>query len=225
MRVAVVIPALNEEDSLPGLLAAIAPEARVVVVDNGSTDRTAEVARENGAEVVHQPERGYGNAVLAGMAHLAADPPDVMVVLDADHADDPRLLPMLVEPIRRDVADLVQSERTHLAEPGSLTPVQRFGNRLTTGAILVMTGHRFRDMGPFRAIRWESLQRLEMCDPNYGWNVEMQLKAVRRGLRIQEISLPYRNRTAGVSKVSGSVRGAARASVRIVASVWRYRHG
>lgn len=223
MRVAVVIPALNEAESLPAVLRDLPAVQRVVVVDNGSTDDTAAVARALGAEVVSEPRRGYGRAVQAGIAHLRADPPDVLVILDADHADPPDRLPALLRPIAEDRADLVQSDRTRDAEPGALTFPQRFGNQLATFLIARVSGHAFRDMGPFRAIRWSALESLQMEDPTWGWNVEMQLKAVQSGLRIHEVPLPYRTRKKGQSKISGSLRGAARAGVRILWAVNRYR--
>lgn len=223
MRVYVVIPALDEAESLPGVLQALPPVDRVVVVDNGSKDDTAYVARERGAEVIDAHPRGYGTAVQAGMRHFADDPPHTLVILDADHADMPERLGELVGPIERDEADLVLSDRTTTAEPGALTFVQRFGNRFATELIALQTGHRFADMGPFRAIRWTSLMQLRMEDPTWGWNVEMALKAVKQGLRIVEIPLPYRRREKGESKISGNLRGAAKAGVRILYALAKYR--
>ena len=223
MRIAVVIPALNEADSLPGVLASLPPVWRVVVADNGSTDPTAAVARAGGAEVVHEPRRGYGSAVLAGLRQLVDDPPDIVVVLDADHADDPAQVGVLVAPILAGEADLVLSDRTRMAERDALTRTQRFGNWLATRLMAVASGHRYQDMGPFRAIRWTALQRLSLTDPTWGIFVEMQLKAVRRGLRIREIPLPYRPRRAGRSKISGDLIGSARAGARILWSVRVYR--
>lgn len=223
MRVAVVIPALDEEESLPSVLRDLPAVWKVVVCDNGSRDGTAEVARAHGAEVVHEPRRGYGSAVLAGIRHLSDDPPDVLVILDADHADRADLLPLLVDPIVDGVNDLVIADRSRTAAPGALTPQQRFGNRLATSLIRVVSGHRYADMGPFRAIRWTSLQSLGMEDATWGWNVEMQLKAVRRGLRIREVPMPYGHRTAGRSKISGSLRGTVRAGGRILWAVRYYR--
>ncbi len=194
-----------------------------MVVDNGSGDATARVAREAGAQVLQEPRRGYGRACLRGLAHLAAAPPDAVVFLDADHADDPAGIGKLVAPILAGRADLVIGERTTLGDPGALTPVQRFGNALATTLIAGLTGHRYRDMGPFRALRWEALERLEMSDPTWGWNVEMQLKAVRRGLRVLEVPVPYRPRRAGRSKISGTLVGSARAGARILWAVWAYR--
>ena len=223
MKVAVVIPALNEAGSIAAVLADLPASVRKVVVDNGSTDDTARIAADAGAEVVHEARRGYGAACQAGLRHLASGPPDVVVILDGDHADDPTLLDRLLEPIRDDRADLVLADRSRTADPGALTRVQKYGNRLATLLIRGVTGHRYADMGPFRAIRWSALERLQMRDPTWGWNVEMQIKAVRRGLRVIEIPLPYRARRAGQSKISGDLRGAARASVRIVWAVGRYR--
>jgi glycosyltransferase involved in cell wall biosynthesis len=219
----VVIHALDEAASLPGVLAALPSVWRVVVADNGSRDGTPELARSAGAEVVHEPRRGYGSAVLAGFRHLSADPPDVVVVLDADHADRPELLPRLLAPIAADEADFVLSDRTRDAESGALTPQQRAGTWLATRLMHLVSGHRYRDMAPFRAIRWSSLERLGMEDPTWGWNVEMQLKAVRRGLRICEIPLPYRPRVAGRSKISGTLRGTVIAGGRILWAVRYYR--
>lgn len=222
-RVAVVIPALDEAESLPGVLAALPRGLRVVVVDNGSTDATAEVARAGGAEVVREPRRGYGSAVQAGLRHLAADPPEVVAILDADHADDPARLDALVGPILDGQADLVLADRTRTAEPGALQPAQIAGNWLATRLIRAVTRAAYRDMGPFRALRWSALARLELVDPTWGWNVEMQIKAARRGLRVREVPLPYRRRAAGRSKISGTVRGTLRAGARILWAVHRYR--
>ncbi len=221
--VAVIIPALNEEQSLPRVLLALPPVQRVVVVDNGSTDQTAEVARKAGADVVYEPRRGYGQACLSGISALQNDANvNILVILDADCADDPSRITDLVQPIADNLADLVLSERTLTAESGALLPHQRFGNALAVTLMAWVSGHQYRDMGPFRAIRWQSLQRLEMSDTNFGWNVEMQLKALRSGLRIQEIPLPYYPRV-GTSKISGTVKGSIRAGATILASVWRYR--
>ena len=224
MRTAIVIPALNEEQALPGVLRQIPGWVeRVVVSDNGSTDGTERVAIHHGAEVVQARPKGYGTAILTGMSHLAADPPEILVILDADGADDPQALSRLVSPIVQDQADMVLSDRTVLAEPGALTQTQRLGNALATFLIRRQTGHRYRDMGPFRAIRWSSLHRLQMRDPTWGWNVEMQMKAVQNGLRILEIPLPYAPRSHGQSKISGSLTGAIRAGTRILLAVHTYR--
>jgi glycosyltransferase involved in cell wall biosynthesis len=223
MRVAVVIPALDEAGSLPAVLGDLPAGLRVVVVDNGSTDGTGEVARAHGAEVVWAPRRGYGTAVQAGMNHLRADPPDILVILDADHADPAERVGELCAPIEQDLADLVITDRTRTAEPGSTTWPQRFGNRLATLLISRVVARRYRDMGPFRAVRWQTLEQLRMEDPTWGWNVEMQIKAVKHDLRILELEMPYRARKKGQSKISGSIRGAVRAGFRILWAVNHYR--
>lgn len=222
-RIAVVIPALNEAENLPLVLGHLPAEARAVVVDNGSTDNTAEVARACGALVVHEHQRGYGSAVQAGLAALRSDPPDIVAILDADFADDPSLLRILTNPIAADEADFVLADRSRTAEPGALQPAQLAGNWLATRLMYLASGHRYRDMGPFRALRWTSLEQLGLRDPTWGWNVEMQLRAVQHGLRIREVALPYRRRHAGRSTISGSVRGTLRAGTRILWAVNHYR--
>jgi len=223
MRVDVVIPALNEEAALPLVLGDIPRELvrRVVVADNGSTDRTAEVARAHGAEVVHQPERGYGAACLAALDHLRADPPGVVVFLDGDHADDATQLGLLLAPLLRGEADLVLGSRVGGATRGALTPQQRVGNRVACVALRTLYGARYTDLGPFRAIRWDALEQLNMVDRNYGWTVEMQIKAAQRGLRHVEVPVRYRPRV-GTSKVSGTVRGTLGASYKILLLLGRY---
>ena len=221
-EVAVIIPALNEEESLPLVLDDLPEVGCIYVVDNGSTDRTAEVARAAGAQVIAQPERGYGNACQAGIAAASSAGFTIVVILDADHSFDPAELSRLVQPILLGKADMVLGDRTETAERGALLLQQRVGNRVATMLIHRITGHRYRDMGPFRAIRTHSLIGLEMEDPNYGWNVEMQMKAVRHGLRIQELPVKCRTRQAGQSKISGSVRGSLQAGVKMMRATWRY---
>lgn len=223
VNVAVLIPALNEAGSLRGVIAALPADVRCIVIDNGSTDNTASIAVSAGAEVIAEPRRGYGSAVQAGLRHLAADPPDVVVILDADHADDPQRIQRLLEPIVAGDADLVLADRSLTAEAGALTLPQRFGNRLATALIAGISGRHYRDMGPFRALSWSAVQRLDLVDPTWGWNLEMQLKAAQRGLRVLEIPLPYRKRRAGQSKISGSFTGSVRAGYRILWAVNRYR--
>jgi glycosyltransferase involved in cell wall biosynthesis len=224
----VVIPALNEERSLPSVLADIArpPVRRIVVADNGSTDGTARVAREGGAEVVEASRRGYGSACLAGLDHLRrTGPPDVVVFVDADWSDHPEELPSLIAPILAGEADLVIGSRIlGRREPGALLPQARAGNLVACAMIRLLYGHRFTDLGPFRAIRWEALERLKMSDPNFGWTAEMQVKALRHGLRCVEVPVSYRRRV-GVSKITGTVSGTIRAGYKILWTVLRYSKG
>ncbi len=218
-----LIPALNEAESLPGVLADLRGRGlrRVVVVDNGSTDDTFHVARAHGAVALHCGLRGYGNACLRGIEWLAADPPDTLVFLDADGADDPNDLPALLTPIEAGAADMVIGSRVERAEPGALTPVQRFGNALSTRLLDAFFRVHFTDLGPFRAITWTALARLQMADRDYGWTVEMQAKAARRGLRSVEVPVRYRPRRFGESKVSGNLVGSARAGVKILWTIGR----
>ena len=222
--IAVVIPALNEERALPNVLAEIPRPlvGRVVVADNGSTDRTAELARAAGAEVVSEPQRGYGAACLAALAHLAEQPPEIVVFLDGDYSDHPAELPALVAPITQGRADLVIGSRTRgRRERGALSIQQQVGNAIACRALRQLYGVEYSDLGPFRAIRWEALQGLKMQDRDWGWTVEMQIKAAQRGLRYAEVPVSYRSRI-GVSKISGSLRGAVRAGTKILWVLGRY---
>jgi len=223
----VIIPALDERESLPLVLAALPRERlrEIVVVDNGSTDGTAEVARESGATVVDEPRKGYGQACLTGMATLAKRPipPDVVVFLDADYSDHPDELPHLVEPIAGGRADFVVGSRAlgeH--ERGALLPQARVGNFLASLLIRLLYGLRVTDLGPFRAIRWSTLRALEMKDRNFGWTAEMQVKAARRDIRYLEVPVSYRRRI-GVSKITGTLSGSVRAAWKILYTVVRYR--
>lgn len=220
-RVAVIIPALNEEQSIGRVLDAIPGElhADVVVVDNGSTDRTAEIARQRGARVVGEPERGYGAACLAGMAVLRE--PEAVAFLDADFSDDPALLPELITPILEGRADFVVGSRMlGQREPGALPPHSVFGNWLA-GMILT---HLYRqpttDLGPFRAIRWETLCRLRMADRAFGWTMEMQAKAARLRAHTVEVPVPYRKRI-GRSKITGALWPSVQAGTIILTTAAR----
>ncbi len=222
--IAVVIPALNEERALPSVLAEIPrpPVGRVVVADNGSTDRTAELARAAGAEVVWEPRRGYGAACLAALRHLAEQPPEIVVFLDGDYSDHPAELPELIAPIEQGRADMVIGSRTRgRRERGALSIQQQVGNLIACRALGLLYGVQYTDLGPFRAIRWQALRDLQMEDPDWGWTVEMQIKAARRGLRSMEVPVSYRSRI-GVSKISGNVRGAFRAGTKILWVLGRY---
>ncbi len=228
LAVAVLIPALDEEEALPPVLAALPRAgdgwrlASLVVVDNGSRDRTAERARAAGARVVAEPRRGYGAACLAGLARLTEDPPDVVAFLDGDGSSDPAELPRVLAPIVSDDADLVIGSRVRgEREPASLTAVQEFGNALATRLLRLLGGPRFTDLGPYRAIRWEMLRALGMTDRDFGWTVEMQARALRHGARCVEVPVTSRRRRAGRSKVSGTLRGSAAAGWKIVWTIAR----
>lgn len=232
LEVMVLIPALDEADALPGVLAAIPRTGEgwrvgeVVVADNGSRDGTAEFARRAGAVVVVEPQRGYGAACLAGMAHVRLATPDVLVFLDADHSDDPRELPALLAPLVEGRADLVIGSRVlGTREPGAFTPAQSFGNRLAAFLLRVLWGARATDLGPFRAIRWPALERLRMRDQDYGWTVEMQARALATGLRCLDVPVSYRRRRTGRSKVAGTLRGVVGAGWKILFTIARVRLG
>ncbi len=224
VRIAAVLPALNEEQALAQVLKDLPRSlfTSVIVADNDSTDRTAEVARAGGAQVVSEPRRGYGRACLAALAALPAEI-EIVVFLDADASDDPSEATRLVEPILRGEADLVIGSRARgHAQPGSLFWTQRVGNRLAVGLIRLLFGHRYTDLGPFRAIRRSSLKQLAMSDPNFGWTAEMQIKALKRGLRVEEVPVSYRRRI-GRSKISGTFKGAVLAGLKIAWTILRLR--
>lgn len=222
--VAVVIPALNEERSIGLVLGSIPRDLvrEIVVVDNGSTDRTPEVAREAGAVVLREPQRGYGRACLTGLSYLSARPPKIVCFVDGDYSDHPEELPAVVGPILQGEADLVIGSRTRGgAEQGALLPQARFGNALACFLIDRIYGVRYSDLGPFRAISWEALERIKMQDTNFGWTVEMQVKAARAGLRATEIPVKYRKRV-GVSKITGTLSGTVKAGYKILFTIARY---
>ncbi len=219
--IAVVIPALNEERAIGRVLADLPSFVdRVVVADNGSTDATADVARKLGAIVVPEAERGYGAACLAGLREIGDA--DIVVFMDGDYSDHASEMAMLVGPIAAGEADMVLGSRALGAhEAGSLTPQQRFGNWLATWLIGLIWGARYTDLGPYRAISTEALHRLGMADRNYGWTVEMQIRAALAGLRTREVPVSYRRRI-GQSKVSGTVRGTIMAGVKILTVIGRF---
>ncbi|MGD9721437.1 MAG: glycosyltransferase family 2 protein [Pirellulales bacterium] len=220
--VVVIIPALNEEESLPRVLADLPHAVDVIVVDNGSTDTTADVAGSGGATVLREPVRGYGSACLRGLQHVeqsirAGDSaPRVIAFLDADYSDHPELLLSLVEPILSGDADLVLGSRMlGKREPGAMPPQAVFGNRLACFLMHILFRARYTDLGPFRAIDYSALRELNMRDRGFGWTVEMQIKAARQGLRIVELPVPYRRRI-GKSKISGTLLGSFRAGYTIL---------
>ena len=226
--VAVLIPALNEEEALPGVLGAI-PWDRidcVVVADNGSTDGTAGVARAHGAVVVTEPRRGYGAACLAGLAHLAAlpSPPEVVAFLDGDQSDDPSQLDRIVGPVLSGEADLVIGVRTSHGGGRRTVPLHaRLGNGLVIGLAHLLFIADFSDLGPFRAVSVEALNAMCMDDRNWGWTLQMQVRAARLNMRVMEVEVVHRERAAGRSKVSGSLSGSVMAGAKMLYTLLRER--
>lgn len=227
-NVVVIIPALNEEASIPLVLHDIPPVAQVIVVNNGSIDGTADAANHGGAHVVDESMRGYGAACLRGLAELdrliaeGQPVPEIIVFVDADYSDHPDELPGLIAPIVAGEVDFVVGSRlTGHREDGAMPPQSRYGNVLACFLIKCLFGFRYTDLGPFRAIRYECLKQLQMRDTNFGWTVEMQIKAVRHGLRVAEVPVSYRRRI-GVSKISGTVMGTIKAGYKILYLIARY---
>ena len=222
----VIIPAFNEETSVGKVIDAIPKDIvnEVIVVNNGSNDNTFEVAKSHGATVLTEEKRGYGNACLKGIEYIRSlkDPTRVLVFLDADYSDHPEELPKLIQPILEEDYQMVIGSRTlGEKEVGSITPQQIFGNWLATKLLRLFYGVKFTDLGPFRAIRWDSLQQLQMVDRNYGWTVEMQIKAAQKKLKCKEVPVSYRQRI-GQSKVSGTVKGTIMAGYKILWLLFKY---
>lgn len=222
-RTAVIIPALNEERSIGIVVGSIISDVdRVIVVDNGSSDRTIEVARDAGAIVVHQHERGYGAACLRGLDELRSDPPDIVLFMDGDASDHPDDARRIFNHVASGDSDFCLGSRVlGTAERGALTPQQRFGNWLATTLIALRWRVRYTDLGPLRALRWTTLTSMNMVDRTWGWTVEMQIKAARHGVHVLEVPVRYRKRI-GVSKISGTVMGSIRAGIKIIATILRY---
>ena len=226
--ISVVIPALNEEEPIAAVVRdclTTGQPGEIIVVDNGSTDRTAEHAREAGAKVVVEPKPGYGRACAAGVRALSLDC-DIVVFLDGDGSDCPEFMPQLVEPIRRGEQDFVIGSRTRgERERGSMNFQQVFAGRVAGALLRLLYGVRYSDMCPFRAIRRSALEKLGMKEETYGWNLEMQMRAARASLRILEIPVNHRCRTGGESKVSGTLRGTFVAGARIIGTLFRVAFG
>ena len=221
----VIIPAYNEEKSIPKVIAEIPDLIRhIVVANNNSTDRTGEVAKGAGAEVVFEPQKGYGKACLTAMDWIKSQEiqPDIVVFLDGDYSDYPEEMMDVIRPILDKEADMVIGSRAlGQRESGSMTLPQVFGNWLATTMMRYMQGAKFSDLGPFRAISWPKLLALKMQDQNFGWTIEMQLKAHKAGLRYTEVPINYRKRI-GVSKVSGTVKGVFGAGYKIIFTIFKY---
>ena len=221
-RISIIIPAYNEESSIGLVLDALPQEKlhEIIVVDNGSTDATARVAQEHGARVVKEPRKGYGSACLKGIDEL--DAPDIVVFIDGDFSDFPEEIVLLITPIEKGEKDFVLGSRMILPKSQlALLPQARYGNRLAVFLIKLFFKHEFTDLGPFRAIRYSSLMSIGMKDMDFGWTVEMQIKAVRNGLRIQEVPVNYRKRI-GISKITGTVLGTFRAGTKIIYTIFKY---
>lgn len=222
MNVSVIIPAFNEAESIGKVIADIPKTCvgEIIVVDNGSIDRTAEVARAAGARVVRETRKGYGYACLAGIAVLNA--PEIVVFLDGDYSDFPSEMPLLIQPILAGEVEMVIGSRIRGArEKGALLPQARFGNAFATFLIRLLFHVRYSDLGPFRAIRYEQLLAMDMQDKTFGWTVEMQVKAAKMGLRVCEVPVSYRKRI-GQSKITGTVRGTILAGYKILTTILRY---
>ena len=221
-RISIIIPAYNEESSIGLVLDALPQEKlhEIIVVDNGSTDATGRVAQEHGARVVKEPRKGYGSACLKGIDEL--DALDIVVFIDGDFSDFPEEIVLLISPIETGEKDFVLGSRMILPKSQlALLPQARYGNRLAVFLIKLFFKHEFTDLGPFRAIRYSSLMSIGMKDIDFGWTVEMQIKAVRNGLRIQEVPVNYRKRI-GISKITGTVLGTFRAGTKIIYTIFKY---
>lgn len=221
-RISVIIPAFNEEQSI-GLVLTALPQNQIheiIVVDNNSTDNTSRFAHEKGARVVEEKHKGYGSACLKGISEL--DNPDIVVFLDGDFSDYPEEIEKLVAPIVSGEMDFVLGSRMILPESRlALLPQSRYGNQLAVFLIRMFFSHQYTDLGPFRAIRYNSLKSICMQDTNFGWTVEMQIKAVQKGLRILEIPVKYRDRI-GVSKITGTFSGTVKAGTKIIYTIFKY---
>lgn len=223
-RIVVIIPAFNEEQSIAKVINDIPKEvvSQVIVGNNGSTDKTKSEAESAGAIVVDEPRKGYGWACLAALKKSQDYNPDIIVFLDGDYSDFPNEIPIVIKPILHGNMDMVIGSRVlGNREKGSLTPQQVFGNWLATRLIRIFYGARYTDLGPFRAIKSTSLERLNMTDKTYGWTIEMQIKASKLKLNFCEVPVNYKKRI-GVSKVSGTVKGTVLAGIKIIFAVFKY---
>lgn len=220
MNVSVIIPVLNEEGAIANVINDIPKKLvqEIIVVDNGCTDRTAEIARKHGAKVVTEPRKGYGRACLTGIANV--NKADIVVFLDGDYSDNPKEMSSLVKPIQDGLAELVIGARIP-TEKGALLPQAKFGNKLATILMRLLLGVKYTDLGPFRAILYTKLLALEMQDKNFGWTIEMQLKAAKAGMNVKEVPVTYRKRI-GTSKISGTFIGSIKAGVKIITTLFKH---
>jgi glycosyltransferase involved in cell wall biosynthesis len=221
----VIIPVYNEADSIAYVIRDIPNDLvrNIIVCNNNSTDDTPDIARRSGAVVVDAPARGYGNACLKGMAYIADQniKPDIVVFLDGDYSDFPGQLPEVVAPIIHQNFDMVIGSRAlGKMEQGAMMPQQIFGNWLATRLIKIFFGYTFTDLGPFRAIQYDRLLELQMADKTYGWTVEMQVKAAKKGFRCKEVAVDYKKRI-GESKVSGTIKGTILAGYKILWTIFK----
>jgi glycosyltransferase involved in cell wall biosynthesis len=224
-NIKVIIPAYNEAQSI-GLVLKDIPAGlvtEVIVVNNNSTDNTVAVAEKGGATVLTETQRGYGKACLTGLDYVRQQGDcDIVVFIDGDYSDHPDEMHKILAPILTNNADMVIGCRVKSKrDAGSMTPQQVFGNWLAVFLIRLLFRHRFTDLGPFRAITWEGLEKINMQDTNYGWTVEMQVKAVKLKLRCTDVPVSYRRRI-GVSKISGTIKGAVLAGYKIIKTIFKY---
>ena len=222
-KISIIIPALNEENSIGQVINSL-PKIyyQLIVVDNGSNDSTRKIAKKNGAIVLIEKNRGYGNACLKGIQFLKKTPPDIVVFLDGDFSDFPQEIKKIIKPIEQKKVDFVIGSRIKsLREKGSMTPQQIFGNKLACFLLKLIYGGKFTDLGPFRAIKWDTLMDLNMIDKTYGWTIEMQLKVLRKKISYTETPVRYRRRI-GNSKISGTLKGSLLAGIKIIGWIVKY---
>lgn len=225
-KIVVIIPAYNEENSIAKVIHDLPAKlvTEIIVVDNNSTDNTSNKAKRAGATVLFQQLKGYGNACLTGIEYLKnmKTPPAIVVFIDGDYSDYPEQLPVVIKPIIEEDYDMVIGSRNlGLKAKGSMMPQQVLGNKMATTLMKWLYKTNYTDLGPFRAIKYKSLIALNMADKNYGWTVEMQLKAAKLKMKTCEVAVDYRKRI-GVSKVSGTVKGTLGAGYKIITTIFRY---
>ncbi|MBX9779106.1 MAG: glycosyltransferase family 2 protein [Chitinophagaceae bacterium] len=225
-NIKVIIPAYNEEGSIALVVNALPKHLchEIIVTDNNSTDNTANATKQAGATVLFEKKPGYGAACLKAIDYVRQKGGcDIVVFIDGDFSDHPEEMEKIITPIVAGDADMVIGSRIKaLRERGSMTPQQVFGNWLAVTLIKLFMGRQYTDLGPFRAITWNALEKINMIDTNYGWTVEMQVKAIKHKLRYKEVPVRYRNRAAGYSKVSGSIKGSILAGYKIIKTIFKY---